>query len=81
MTGEPTREKKWRLRLFIDGQQVKEGVTQKTEAPTSIQYSLVLGTELFYFHSSYYRGLLGRTLMFDHTLTAEELAQLVKAGR
>ena len=81
MTGEPTSGKKWRIRLFLDGKPIQEGVTQKMEAPTSIPASLVLGTELFYFHSSYYRGLLGRTLVFDRALSAEKLAELIKAGR
>ena len=81
MTGEPTAGKKWRIRLFLDGKRVHEGITEKAAAPTSIPASIVLGTELFYFHSSYYRGLLGRTLVLDRALSADQLAELVKAGR
>jgi len=39
---------------------------------------LILGAEIFYFHSSYYRGLIGRTLVFDRTLTADQISELAK---
>ena len=40
--------------------------------------SLILGAEIFYFHDAYYRGLIGRTLVFNRTLTSHEVAELVK---
>jgi len=76
LTAEPTAEKKWRARLYLDGKLMHEATTVKMDAPTTIPPSLVLGTELFYFHSSYYRGLIGKTLVFDKTLTAQEIAEL-----
>jgi hypothetical protein len=79
-TGEPTAEKKWRVRLYLDGKLVQEGVTSKFEAPATIPPSLVLGAELFYFHSSYYRGLIGRTTMFGRALGDDRIAELA-AGK
>jgi len=69
---------KWRIRLFLDGKPVHEGVTQKTEAPLTMPPSLVLGAELFYLHDAYYRGLIGRTLVFDRALSEREVAELAK---
>jgi hypothetical protein len=76
VTGEPTADKKWRIRLFLDGQEVKEGVTKKFEAPLAVPPSAILGAEIFYFHDAYYRGLIGRTLIFNRAVKAEELAKL-----
>jgi len=78
LTGEPTPESKFCVRLFLDGKQVQEGVTQKLEAPLSIPPSLILGAELFYMHDAYYRGLIGRTTVYNRTLTADEIAALVR---
>jgi hypothetical protein len=78
MTGEPTAEKKWRVKLYVDGVLVQECVTQKFEAPTTIPPSLILGAEIFYLHDAYYRGLIGRTLIFNRVLDGEELAGLAK---
>ena len=80
LTGRPTAGKKWQVRLYLDGKLVQEGVTKKFEAPASIPPSLVLGTELFYFHSSYYRGLIGRTTVFGQATGAERIAELA-AGK
>jgi hypothetical protein len=83
LTGKPTADKKWQVRLYLDGKLVKEGVTQKFAAPATIPPSLILGAELFYLHSSYYRGLIGRTTLFDRTLTDEQVAAMARdnAGR
>lgn len=67
---------KWRVRLFVDGQQVHEGVTEKMTSPTGIPPSVVLGTEIFYFHDSFFRGELGRTTIFHRELTVEEIKAL-----
>lgn len=67
---------KWRLKLYLDGKLVKEGVTQKATAPQLMPPSLVLGAELFYLHDAYYRGLIGRTLVFEKALKAEDVARL-----
>ena len=42
ITGEATPEKKWRVRLFLDGQPIKQGVSQKLAAPTLMPSSLIL---------------------------------------
>ena len=65
MTGEPTAGKKWRHFCSSTASTSPRRCLRKTSCATSIPTSIVLGTELFYFHSSYYRGLLGRTLVFD----------------
>jgi len=78
MTGEPTADKKWLVRLFVDGKQVLEDKTEKMESPTSIPPSLILGAEIFYMHDSYYRGLIGRTLLLDRAVSAAELIELMK---
>jgi hypothetical protein len=76
MTGEPTPDHRWRVRLYIDGQLVNDRTTQKLASPAGIAPSVILGAELFYFHNAYYRGLIGRTLLFDRTLEASTLSGL-----
>jgi hypothetical protein len=78
MTGEPTGNRRWRVRLYLDGRLVHDGVSQTAEAPTTIPPSLILGAELFYLHDSYYRGLIGRTTVYDRALGAAEVAELAK---
>ncbi len=73
MTGEPTETKKWRIRLYVDGKCVLEGVTEKFDAPASIPPSLILGSEIFYLHDAWYRGLIGRTTLLDRALSDEEV--------
>jgi len=79
LTGEPTEGHKWRVRLFLDGKQVIEGVSQKLDAPIAIPPSLILGAELFYLHSAYYRGLIGHTTVFGRALPAEEITRLASS--
>jgi hypothetical protein len=76
MSGEPTTGNAWRVRLCLDGKTVLEGRTQKRLDPFALSPSVVLGAELFYFHNGYYRGLIGRTLLFDRPLTAHQIAVL-----
>ncbi len=76
LTGEPTDDKKWKIRLFLDGQEVKEGTTKTLQSPMLIPPSAILGAEIFYFHDAYYRGLIGRTLIFNRALLAEEMRKL-----
>jgi concanavalin A-like lectin/glucanase superfamily protein len=80
MTGEPTENRKWRLRLYLDGKEVHEGVSEKFEAPVGIPPSVILGAELFYLHSSYYRGLIGRTTVFDRVLSRPGIQALARSG-
>ena len=77
MTCEPSNGQ-WLVRLYVDGKKVGEGLTKKYPTPTTAVPSIVLGAEIFYFHSSYYRGLIGRTLVFDRGLSASEIAELAK---
>jgi hypothetical protein len=76
MTAKPTNGK-WDIRVYLDGKQVGEGLT-KWESTATIPPSLILGAEIFYFHDAYYRGLIGHTLIFDRTLSADEIAKLAK---
>ena len=73
MTGEPTPDHKWRIRVYVDGKRVLEGVTVRFDAPAQIGASLILGSELFYLHDSWYRGLIGRTTLLDRVLPEEQL--------
>ncbi|MCE9532720.1 MAG: hypothetical protein K8T89_16610 [Planctomycetes bacterium] len=77
MTAEPA-DGQWRVRLYVDGKAVGEGMTKKFPADSAIVPSLVLGVEIFYFHDAFYRGLIGRTLVFNRTLKPEEIAGLAK---
>lgn len=77
MTGEPSNGQ-WQVRVFLNGQQIGEGQTTKFPSDSAIVPSLILGAEVFYFHSSYYRGLIGHTLIFDRTLFPAEVAELAK---
>ena len=77
MTAEPAAGQ-WHVRLFAGGKQVGEGHTKNFPADSVIVPSLILGAEIFYFHDAYYRGLIGRTLVFDRALTADEIAELAK---
>ncbi len=79
MTGEPTTDQRWRVRLYLDSRQVQEGTTKKFASPAGISPSVILGAELFYFHNAYYRGLIGRTLLFDRPLGASDLSELKAA--
>ena len=76
MTAEPTDDK-WRVRTFLDGQPIGEGLAKLPPSQT-IPPSLILGAEIFYFHDAYYRGLISHTLVFDRTLSPEEIAKLAK---
>jgi hypothetical protein len=75
MTAEPA-EGQWRVRLHVDGVMVGEGTTRSFPDNSVIVPSLILGAEIFYFHDAYYRGLIGRTLVFDRTLSADEIKAL-----
>lgn len=77
MTAEPEAGQ-WRVRLFVDGKQVGEGLTKKFPADSLVVPSVVFGAELFYLHSSYYRGLIGRSLIYDRALSASEIGELAK---
>jgi hypothetical protein len=78
MTAEPTEAKKWRVRIYLNGKKVVEGVTEKLEASGSVAPSLILGSEIFYLHDSWYRGLIGRTMLLDRALGEAEISELAK---
>jgi hypothetical protein len=77
MTARP-EDGKWRVRIWLDGAPVGEGLSKKLEAPATIPPSLILGSELFYLHDAWYRGLVGRTLVLDRALGDKEIASLAK---
>lgn len=68
----------WQVRVFLNGQQVAEGRTTKFAADGPVPHSIILGAEIFYLHDAYYRGLIGRTLVFDRALTPAEISQLAQ---
>ena len=76
VTGEPTADKKWKVKLFLDGKLVHEGATKQLATPLTLPPSVVIGAEVFYFHDAYYRGLVGRSLVFDRPLGAADLTAL-----
>ena len=49
---------------------------EATPFAMSLNGTLVLGTERYYLHDNYYRGLLGRTLVVNRALTPGEIASL-----
>ena len=75
MTAAPA-DGQWRIELFVDGKPVGYGITKKFAADSVVPHSIVLGAELFYFHDAYYRGLIGRTLVFNRALSADEIRAL-----
>jgi hypothetical protein len=77
MTAEPA-DGPWRVRLFVDGKQVADGMTQKFTGAGVTSPSLILGAEIFYMHDALYRGLIGHTLVFDRALSPAEIADLAK---
>jgi len=66
------------VRLWLDGRPVAEGETRKPGVAAPFAPSLVLGTEIFYFHDAYYRGLIGRTLVFGRSLEAPAIGALAR---
>ncbi len=78
MTAEATEAKKWRVRIYLNGKKVAEGVTEKLEATGQTAPSLIFGSELFYLHDSWYRGLIGRTMLLDRALNEAEIEGLAK---
>jgi hypothetical protein len=76
LTAEPAESKKWRVRVYLNGRKVVEGVTEKMDAPQQIPPSFILGSEIFYLHDSWYRGLIGRTMMLDRALSEAEISEL-----
>jgi len=76
LTAEPVGEH-WQARLYVDGKQVAEETATNFPASSSVPDSLILGAELFYLHSSYYRGLIGRTLVLERVLSDRETAALM----
>jgi len=79
MTAEAVGEH-WQVRLYVDGKQVAEETAMNFPASSVVSDSLILGAELFYLHSSYYRGLIGRTLVLDRVLSDREIIAS-KSGR
>lgn len=75
LTAEP-RDGQWRVTTYLDGRQVAQGMTTKFAADSPIPPSLILGAELFYMHDAYYRGLIGRTLVFERALSSDEIGGL-----
>ncbi|HCP12648.1 MAG TPA: hypothetical protein DIT89_09970 [Planctomycetaceae bacterium] len=75
MTCEPVGEN-WRVRLYVDGQQVGEGMTEKLRVSDSVPDSLILGAEYFYLHCHYYRGLMGPVQVIERCLTSAELVRV-----
>ncbi len=53
---------------------------EATPFAMSLNGALVLGTERYYLHDNYYRGLMGRTLVVSRTLAPEEIASLARDG-
>jgi hypothetical protein len=77
LSAEP-KDGQWLVRTYIDGNLTAEGMTKKFPSDSVIPPSLILGCEIFYFHSSYYRGLIGQTLVFNRSLNGGEILELAK---
>jgi hypothetical protein len=77
MTCEPLADR-WRVRLHLDGRQVAEGTARSLPVDRLVPDSLVLGSEYFYLHTDYYRGLLGRAVVIARVCSPEELQALAR---
>ena len=77
LTLEPDNQRKFIARLFVNGKQIQTGKIQADDFKLEFSPSIILGTELFYFHNSYYRGLIGRVLVFGRALGLDEIQKLV----
>ena len=75
-SAEPTPEKKWKIKLYVDGKCVQEGTSEKNTPPLQLPPSLILGAEIFYLHDAFYRGLIGRVTIFDRALSEVEIKKL-----
>jgi hypothetical protein len=75
MTCEPS-EGQWRVRLYLDGREVGGGMTTKLGSGETVPDSLILGSEYFYLHCHYYRGLIGRVQVIERCLPGAELEEL-----
>jgi hypothetical protein len=69
---------RWKVRLFVDGNPVSEGRTESFAAPVNMPPSIILGAEIFYLHDAFFRGLIGRTLVFDRALADHEVEALTE---
>jgi hypothetical protein len=76
MTGEAEHSGRWKLRLFLDGKPVGEGRTEHFVGPASLPPSIILGSELFYLHDSWFRGRIGRVVVLDRAVAEEGLGAL-----
>ena len=68
----------WKVKLFVNGESVAEGISQKFTSDTVIPPSLILGAELFYLHDAYYRGLIGHTIILERSLSQNEVKILAR---
>jgi hypothetical protein len=75
LTCEPS-EGQWRVRLYLDGREVGGGMTTKLGTAETVPDSLILGSEYFYLHCHYFRGLIGSVLVIERCLTGAELQGL-----
>lgn len=75
MTCEPS-DGQWRVRLYLDGREVGGGVTAKLGVSETVPDSLILGSEYFYLHCHYYRGLIGPVMVQERCLTGSEVLEL-----
>lgn len=66
----------WTMSLFADGREIARRRSERLREPLNVKPSIVLGAELFYLHGAYYRGLIGRTMVYDRVLSAEEMKGL-----
>lgn len=57
------------MRLYVDGRRVGEGMTETLQVTESVPDSLVLGSEYFYLHRHYYRGLMGAVQVVKRCLS------------
>ncbi|WP_439623871.1 LamG-like jellyroll fold domain-containing protein [Gemmata sp.] len=80
VTGERAAGNKCRVRVYVDGALVADAVTKAHEVAKDGTegggVELIFGAEQWYLHAYYFRGLIGRTTVFDRALTPKELGSV-----
>lgn len=74
VTGENDGNGKLRMRVFLNGVQVAEGVQNAVTVPINTWVNFHLGLELYYLHFDFYRGLYGHVAVYNRALSVADLS-------
>jgi hypothetical protein len=74
VTGDAKPGEKVKLSFYVNGKLVKESMSAKV-AEVNVHPSLILGSELYYLDSAFYRGLIGRVTIYGRALAPDEVGR------